>query len=115
MNTIELARLFSIGKFEPVYDFIAPDAVWTIIGEKQLSGKDAIMAHCQQVSDYFRTVTTNFITDMVIAQDERVVVSGTAEFSRAGQRLSFISACDVYEFTSEGQLKSITSYCIPEK
>ena len=52
---------------------------------------------------------------MVIAQDERVVVSGTAEFSRAGQRLSFISACDVYEFTSEGQLKSITSYCIPEK
>lgn len=38
-----------------------------------------------------------------------------AEFLRDNKRVSFVSACDVYEFNDDNQIQKITSYCIQSK
>jgi hypothetical protein len=57
-------------------------------------------------------VTTDFKTLNIIAEGNKVVINGTAEFLRDNQRVSFVSACDVYEFDDNNQIQNITSYCI---
>ena len=32
-----------------------------------------------------------------------------------GKRISFVSACDIYEFNENKEIVKITSYCIPDK
>ena len=90
-------------------------AIWEVIEEDKFVGKNAIIENCNQVGQYFKSVTTNFKTLNVISEDNKVVVSGTAEFIREGKRASFVSACDLYEFNDSNQIQRITSYCIPAK
>ncbi len=108
----EIALAFSNGEFEKTAEYIAENAVWKVIEENTFVGKMAIIENCNQVSAYFKSVTTDFKTLNVIAQDNKVVINGTAEFTRNGQRVSFVSACDLYEFNENGQIQLITSYCI---
>jgi ketosteroid isomerase-like protein len=112
MTTREISENFSTGKFESVFGHIAENAVWTVVGENKFEGKKAIEANCRQVAAYFQSVETKFTTQHVIAEEGKVMVSGTAEFIRDGKTVSFISACDLYEFNPEGQIEKITSYCI---
>lgn len=112
MTKQEIALAFSNGEFEKIAEFIAENAVWEVVEENTFVGKLAILENCNQVAAYFKSVTTDFKTLNVIAQDNKVVVNGTAEFSRNGQRVSFVSACDLYEFNENGQIQRITSYCI---
>lgn len=115
MTKTELAIAFSNGEFEKTNDFIADDAIWDVIEENKFVGKDAILDQCSQVGAYFKSVTTDFKTMNVIQDKNHVVVNGTAEFIRNNQRVSFVSACDVYEFNAHGKIQSITSYCIQSK
>lgn len=112
MTKQEIALAFSNGEFEKTTEFIAGNAVWEVVGENTFIGKAAIIENCNQVAAYFKSVTTNFKTLNIIAQDHKVVINGTAEFSRNGQRVSFVSACDLYEFNGSDQIQRITSYCI---
>ena len=111
----ELAKAFSIGEFEKTYKYLSDDATWMIVGEKTITGKQAILDHCGQVAAYFESVFTNFHTLNIVSNQHRVVVEGTAEFLKDDKRVSFIAACDVYEFNNDGQIQRIASYCIPEK
>jgi len=115
MTKVEIAKSFSNGEFEKTYDFIADNAVWTVVEENTFTGKQAIIDNCEQVGKYFKSVTTDFKTLNIITDDNKVVISGTAEFLKDGQRVSFVSACDVYEFNGNEQIQNITSYCIPGK
>lgn len=112
MTKTEIAQTFSIGEFDLIVDFIAEDAEWEVVEENRFLGKKAILENCNQVAAYFKSVTTNFKTLNVISEDGKVVVNGTAEFIRDGKQVSFISACDLYEFNGEGKIQNITSYCI---
>lgn len=112
MTKQEIALAFSNGEFEKIAEYIADEAVWEVVEENTYAGKKAIIENCNQVAAYFKSVTTDFKTLNVIAQDNKVVINGTAEFSRNGQRVSFVSACDLYEFNENGQIRLITSYCI---
>ena len=112
MTKQEITLAFSNGKFEKTTEFIAENAVWEVVEENSFVGKEAIIENCNQVAAYFKSVTTDFKTLNVIAQDSKVVVNGTAEFSRNGQRISFVSACDLYEFNESDKIQRITSYCI---
>jgi len=112
MTKQEIALAFSNGEFEKTAEYIADEAVWKVVEESIFVGKKAILENCNQVSAYFKSVTTDFKTLNVIAQDNKVVISGTAEFSRNGHRVSFVSACDLYEFNESNQILHITSYCI---
>ena len=111
----EIAIAFSNGEFDKTDDFIADDAVWEVVDEDLFKGKNAIIENCNQVAQYFKSVTTDFKTLNIISEDKKVVVNGTAEFFRDGKQDSFVSACDIYEFNDKNQILKITSYCIQAK
>lgn len=111
----EIARAFSNGEFYKTDDFIANNAVWEVVEEDLFIGKNAIIENCNQVVQYFKSVTTDFKTLNIITEDNKVVVNGTAEFFRDGKQDSFVSACDIYEFNDKNQILKITSYCIQAK
>ncbi|WP_197060002.1 nuclear transport factor 2 family protein [Sporocytophaga myxococcoides] len=115
MTQKQIAEAFSNGNFELIYPYLADNVQWTIVGEDYFEGKKAVTDNCKQVASYFKSVTTNFNTVNTIADNNRVAVSGTAEFIRDGKRVSFVSACDVYEFNDNNKLQTITSYCIQDK
>ena len=112
MTIKEKSIAFSNGEFEKIYDFIADNAVWTVVEEDTFTGKRAIIENCEQVGNYFKSVKTKFETFNVISENRNVVVNGTAEFLKDNKRVSFVSACDLYEFNDIGQIQKITSYCI---
>lgn len=112
MTIIDIATSFSTGKFNLIYDFIAPEAEWEIVGESLFSGREQIIANCERVRSYFNTVMTNFKIANILVDGDKVFINGTAEFFKNDQLVSFISACDFYQFNEQKQLIKITSYCI---
>jgi len=110
----DIAIAFSNGLFKNVYPHLTDDVEWTVIGERYLKGRQAVIDHCEQVAAYFNSVETVFKITNVIVDKHRVAINGTAEFIKAKQRLSFVHACDVYEFNNNLQLERITSYCIQQ-
>jgi hypothetical protein len=115
MTKTDIAEAFSYGEFEKIYDYISDNAVWAIIEENSFTGRQAIIDNCEQVGNYFKSVTTIFKTQNIIADRNKVVINGTAEFLRDNIRISFVSACDIYEFNDNNQIQTITSYCIQAK
>jgi ketosteroid isomerase-like protein len=115
MTKIEIAKAFSNGEFEMTYNFISDNAKWVVIEVDKFIGKQAIIDNCEQVSNYFQSVTTEFKTLNIISDGNKVVINGTAEFLRNNKRVSFVSACDVYEFNEKSEIQKITSYCIQSK
>jgi len=115
MTKTEIAKAISNGEFKNTYDLIAKNAEWIVIEEDKFTGNQAIIDNCEQVGKYFKSVTTNFKTLNIIADGDNVAVSGTAEFLRDNKQVSFVSACDVYEFNEDSQIQKITSYCIQSK
>ena len=115
MTKSEIAKAFSTGEFEKTYNFISENAEWIVIEEDSFKGKQAIIKNCEQVGAYFKSVTTDFKTLNIISEGNKVVINGTAEFMRDHKRISFVSACDIYEFNDSGQILNITSYCMQSK
>ena len=115
MTKKEIAQSFSNGEFEKVYNYFAEDAVWEVVEENSFVGKKNIIANCEQVAGYFRTVITHFTILNIISQGNKVVINGTAEFIKDNKRVSFVSACDLYEFNDRGEIQKITSYCVQAK
>lgn len=115
MNNKDKSLAFSNGEFEKIYNFIADNAIWTIIEEDTFKGKQAIIDNCERVGNYFKTITTRFEIISIIEENKKVVVNGTAEFLRDNKRVSFVSACDLYEFNDTDLIQNITSYCIQQK
>ena len=114
MTKLELAVAFSNGKFKKCFNYLTEQTIWNIPGEQNLSGKVAIVAFCEKTASYFKSVTTNFKQLHVIENENCVAITGTAEFISEGKRIAFVSSCDVYAFTSNNEIMSITSYCITE-
>lgn len=115
MTNKEKCIAFSFGEFEKVYKFIAKNAVWTIIEESSFSGREAIIAHTKKVSDYFQSLTTNFTCHTIIAEENKVVIIGDAEFIKDGILISFVTACDIYEFNEDDEFVKMDSFCISKK
>jgi limonene-1,2-epoxide hydrolase len=115
MTKTDIALAFSNGKFKDIYNYINKDAIWNNVGHKTIVGKRDIQDHCEQVYNYFQSVETNFRTLHIITDGSRVVINGTAEFTRDKKRISFVNACDIYEFNSSNEIQTITSYCIQTK
>ncbi len=111
----EIAELFSNGKFDKTMDYLSDEIVWNIVGENIFDGKKAVMENCEQTAEYFTFVETDFKTNDILISENKVIIIGTAEFKRDGQRINFVSACDIYEFNEKDEIEKISSYCIPEK
>ena len=115
MTKSVIAQAFSGGNFAQCFPYLTDQTVWNTPGEQYLKGRQEIEAFCEKVSAYFSSVTTNFQQLNLIENEQCVAINGTAEFIRDGERINFVSSCDVYEFDEENNIKSITSYCITEQ
>lgn len=115
MTKLEIAKAFSGGQFEQCFGYLTDETTWNTPGEQYLKGRTEIEAFCIKVASYFRSVTTRFTQLNLIENDCCIAINGTAEFFRDGEKLAFISSCDVYEFDTENRIKTITSYCITER
>jgi hypothetical protein len=113
MDQQEIAEAFSNGKFDLTYPYLDDNVEWKIVGDKTINGKNEVIRHCEITAEYFESVMTDFTTINVIVAKNRVAIDGAATFMRNEKIISLVSACDVYEFTKNGLLKKITSYCIP--
>ncbi|MGB5361807.1 MAG: nuclear transport factor 2 family protein [Aureibaculum sp.] len=111
----EIAKLFSNGEFESVMDNLSNGIVWNVIGENIFEGKNAVKENCENTTQYFKSVQTDFKTKDILVSGNKVIIIGTAEFKRDGKRINFISACDIYEFNERSEIEKISSYCIPDK
>ena len=111
----QIAASFSVGQFDKVYLHLSENIIWNVVGENSFVGKKSVIDNCEQVAAYFKSVTTNFTTENMIVDHNRVAIEGTAEFVTAGKRVSYVWACDVYEFNDQKEIEKITSYCIQEK
>lgn len=111
----EIAESFSNGNFELTFPYLAENIVWNVVGENLFNGKIKVIENCKQTSEYFKSIETDFKTEDVIVAEDKVIIRGTGEFIRDGKRVNLITACDVYEFNDNNELKAITSYCIPDK
>lgn len=115
MTKTEIANAFSNGEFTKTYPYLADKITWTVVEENTFIGKQAVINNCEQVANYFKSVSTVFKTLNVVEDAHRVVINGTAEFLKNNKRVAFVSACDLYEFDSDNQLVKVTSYCIQQK
>lgn len=115
MELTSIAEAFSNGEFQIVIPYLDKSIIWTVVGENQYIGKQAVIDNCLLVENYFNSVTTNFETLNIIADNNKIVINGTAEFMRNNNQISLVSACDIYEFNSENKIVGITSYCIQHK
>jgi hypothetical protein len=109
----QISLEFSGGNFEFVYQYLADDVCFNIVGNEIITGKDAVIEFCTKTAKYFSGITTKFNLDNVIADNDCVAINGTAEFY-VEDKVNYISSCDVYKF-NDGRLKEITSYCISTK
>lgn len=115
MTQQEIAIAFSMGEFEKAAPYLADSASWVVVEEANYIGKQAILEQCTQVGNYFKSLTTQFKTTLVIAEANKVAVQGNATFIRDGKKVAYVAACDIYTFDQQGYIQSITSYCIPAK
>ena len=115
MTKAEIANAFAGGDFEKCFNYLTEKTIWNTPGEQFLTGRKEIEEFCKKISAYFDSVTTHFQRLNIIENDRCVAINGTAEFIRDGKRISFISSCDVYEFSPDNSMISIHSYCITER
>lgn len=108
----QIAQHFSNGEFELIYAYLSEDIEWNVINDFQCKGKSEVISKCEGIASYFASITTDFRQIDHIESHNKVVITGTAELSKDGRRVEFISACDVCEFDSDNLLLKVTSYCL---
>ncbi|GAB3818675.1 nuclear transport factor 2 family protein [Kribbella italica] len=110
MATIqEVAEAFSRHRFSEVYPFLHPEVTWTLVGAAKLVGQEQVVQACENALAELARSTTQFLRFKTIANADSVAVHSVARYVDAKWQSSFVSSCDLYEFT-QGHLTSITSY-----
>ena len=111
-TAVEIAQLFSRGKFAEVEEYLSADIVWNIYEEKQIiSGKTPVLAFMRKVGGYLVSTTTNFETFGILEDGNKVAVYGRAEFIRGTKTVNIIYSCDIYIFNGFGDIQKVHSYC----
>ena len=110
----QIAQAFSSGNFQSTYPYLSKHIQWSVINNFECIGKKEVIAQCDKTTIYFASISTEFKQIDVIECDTKVVITGTADLSKNGTHIEFISACDVYEFSTDTMLLKITSYCLIE-
>jgi ketosteroid isomerase-like protein len=106
----EMATNFSRHRFEEVYPFMLDDIQWTLVGGKDVRGRDAVVAICDEITKELANVKTTFHRFRVVEAGDCVVIDSRAEYV-AGDGSSSVASCDIYD-VAEGRLAAITSYTL---
>jgi len=108
MTIKEIAQKFSEHQFTEVYEHMSDDIVWENIGGETYTGKQAIVAVCDQALDYFAGIETTMHKLTARAGEDFVVVETNASYIDDNET-SLVASCDIYAFKGD-KLVGITSY-----
>ena len=111
MTTQQIAEAFSRHDFANTYPYLLDTVQWNLIGSQVLTGKQAIIAACEQSSAYLETVTTRFDKFLILATRNDIVIDSLSTYTAGEQPRSTVASCDWYRF-EHGKLAEITSYTI---
>lgn len=106
----KIAEAFSRHRFDEVYPYLHEDVRWTLVGDREIVGRDEVVTTCAQSAAYLSGVTSTFRKVKVVAADSCVVVDCEVDYAEGGTT-SRIASCDLYDFT-DGRLTAITSYTV---
>jgi ketosteroid isomerase-like protein len=106
----EVAEAFSRHDFETAYPHLADDVRWTVVGDREIVGRDAVVGACDESAAYLSAVSTTFRAFEVLAGDGFVVTNSTAAYTGDGE-VSVVASCDIYRFAGD-TLAAITSYTV---
>ena len=111
-NILDVARLFSSGRFDRVANRLADEVEFHIYEDnKHLIGKAQVLSFCQGIADYFASIDTEFKESGHLVSTDKVAIYGYGEFRRKGDLVNAVNSCDVYEFNPDGLILKIHSYC----
>lgn len=106
-----VAEAFSRHDFTAVYDHLAEDVQWSLVGGEQCEGREAVVEWCERSAGYLATVSTRFSKFRLLSAGDHVVVDSTAEYTAKGEEPSVVASCDIYRFAG-GKVAEVTSYNI---
>ena len=107
----QLAEAFSGHRFTQVYPQLSDDVQWTLVGDRTITGKAAVIATCEESAAYLATVTTAYSRFKVVVGQDSAVVDSRASYADADGSVTVVASCDIYEFV-DGSLSEITSYTV---
>jgi ketosteroid isomerase-like protein len=106
----EIARAFSGHAFKAAYPYLDEDVTWTLVGERELRGKEAVIKACEESTAYLSDVTTEFRRFRTLV-GENWVVDSLAEYTDRDGEVSVVASCDIFDFR-DGMIGRIASYNI---
>jgi hypothetical protein len=106
----QIAEAFSRHRFDEAYPYLHEDVRWILVGDREVVGRDAVVATCTQSAAYLAGVAPAFRRVKVVASDRCVVVDCEVDYAEGGGT-SRVASCDLYDFT-DGRLTMITSYTV---
>ncbi|TWD83153.1 hypothetical protein FB561_4311 [Kribbella amoyensis] len=110
MATIQqVAEAFATHRYSEVYPFLHPQVTWTLVGAARLQGRDEVVVACEGALERMARSSKQFLRFKTIASADAVVVDAVTRYVDQLWQSSFISSCDILEFT-QGNLTAITSY-----
>jgi hypothetical protein len=111
LSIVQIAEAFSRHRFAETYPYLDNDIRWTLVGDRQLLGREEVVKTCEDSAEYLARVTTKFSRFRILNCTECVVIDSLAEYIVQNGRSSGIAACDIYDF-ADGRLYEISSYNI---
>lgn len=110
MNNHDLARAFSGHRFDETFDQLAPDVVWRLVGNADLTGRDAVIEACRASTAENEGVTTTWLRFVSTGDGPVVAVDAVGRYD-GPDGVSAVSSCDIYEFAGD-LVTTITSYAV---
>jgi ketosteroid isomerase-like protein len=117
MDPEQVARAFSGHRFEEALLYLADDIVWTLVGETELTGSQAVAEACRSMAAELADIETVFHQfDVVVGAlrgdgTDAVVVDSVADYVDKLGDTSTVASCDLYSF-ADGKLAAIRSYTV---
>ncbi len=107
----QIAEAFCSWRFTETYPYMTDEIKWNIVGWKELVGRAAVIARCEESAKFLETVSATLTKLKIIRAETCVIVEGAAQFQDQENQTSSVASCDVFQF-SDGRLVGITSYVI---
>ena len=110
MNNHDLARAFSGHRFDETFAQLASDVVWRLVGNADITGRDAVVDACRAAAAEGEGVTTTWLRFVSTGDGPVVAVDAIGRYA-GPDGVGAVSSCDIYEFVDQ-RIATITSYAV---
>lgn len=107
----DVAEAFSRHRFRETYDRLAPDIVWVAVGAASTTGRDEVIAVCENTLAELADTSTEFVRFLTVSDARAAVVDSIGHYTDSLGATSAVASCDIYEFR-DGLIPRITSYTV---